>query len=207
MKLYTFPPAPNPARVSFYLKEKQLEKQGLEIETVLVDFRTGEQNSAEHLARNPAGSVPVLELDDGTFLTESLAIIEYLEELYPDPPMIGSDPLSRARTRTVERDIEFNLLLRIVRIVHATNSPTGQPANPAIAEAERIRLPAAFTRINDRLENGPFVMGQAPSIADCTLLAAMNFARAFGAESGLGELNADYPHVGRWFDDYALRHL
>jgi glutathione S-transferase len=207
MKLYTFPPAPNPAKVSFYLKEKQLEKQGLELEIVMVDFRSGEQNSAEHLARNPVGSVPVLELDDGTFLTESLAIIEYLEELYPDPPMIGSDPLSRARTRTVERDIEFNLLLRIVRIVHATNSPTGQPPNPAIAEAERLRLPAAFTRINDRLERGPFVMGQAPSIADCTLLAAVNFARAFGAGAGLGDSVTGYPHLGRWFDDYALRHL
>ena len=68
MKLYWFPPAPNAARAGFYLTEK-----GLDVERVLVDFTRGEQRAPEHLARNPAGTVPVLELDDGTCLTESLA--------------------------------------------------------------------------------------------------------------------------------------
>jgi len=197
MKLYTFPPAPNPARVGFYLREK-----GIEVDTVLLDFTKGEQNSPEHLARNPAGAVPVLELDDGTFLTESLAIIEYLEELYPEPPMIGTDPLRRARTREAERDIEFCVMLRIIRYVHAHKSPLGLPPNPAVAEQELTRLPNGLNRVETRLEGNEFVMGAAPSIADCTLLAALNFGRFADLDPG-----SEYPNIGAWFERYALRHL
>lgn len=197
MKLFTFPPAPNPARVGFYVREK-----GIELETVLVDFLKGEQNSPEHLARNPAGTAPVLELDDGSYLTESLVIMEYLEELYPDPPMIGTDPLSRARVRAVERDIEFAVMLRIIRYVHASKSPLGLPPNPAVAEQELARLPNGLKRVEARLEGNEFVMGEAPTIADCTLLAALNFGRFADLEPG-----ADYPNVAAWFERYALRHL
>jgi glutathione S-transferase len=197
MKFYTFPPAPNPARVGFYLREK-----GIDLETVLVDFTKGEQNTPEHLARNPAGTAPVLELDDGSYLTESLAIIEYLEELFPDPPMIGADPLSRARTREAERDIEFAVMLRIIRYVHAHKSPLGLPPNPAVAEQELNRLPNGLKRVEARLEGNEFVMGAAPSIADCTLLAALNFGRFADLEPG-----AEYPNMGAWYERYALRHL
>ncbi len=197
MKLFTFPAAPNPARVGFYLREK-----GIRIDTVLVDFTKGEQNSPAHLARNPAGTAPVLELDDGSFLTESLAIIEYLEELHPQPPMIGRDPLDRARTRNVERDIEFNVLLRVIRYVHAHRSPLGLPPNPAIAEAELVRLPTGFGRVEARLAGNEFIMGDHPTIADCTLLAALNFGRFAGLTPA-----DDYPNINAWFERYALRHL
>ena len=197
MKFYTFPPAPNPARVGFYLREK-----GIELETVLVDFLKGEQNTPEHLARNPAGTAPVLELDDGSYLTESLVIMEYLEELYPEPVMIGTDALSRARTRSVERDIEFAVLLRVIRYVHAHKSPLGLPPNPAVAEQELARLPNGLKRVEARLAENEFVMGAAPSIADCTLLAAANFARFADFD-----LTEGYPNLGAWFDHFALRHL
>ncbi len=197
MKFYTFPPAPNPARVGFYLREK-----GIEVDTVIVDFLKGEQNSPEHLARNPAGTAPVLELDDGSYLTESLAIIEYLEELYPEPSMIGSDPLSRARTREAERDIEFAVMLRIIRYVHALKSPLGLPPNPAVAEQELSRLPNGLKRLEARLDGNEFVMGATPSIADCTLLAALNFGRFADLDPG-----ADYPNIGAWYERFALRHL
>jgi glutathione S-transferase len=197
MKLYTFPAAPNPARVGFYLREK-----GIDVEQVLVDFLKSEQNSPEHLARNPAGMAPVLELDDGTFLPESLAIIEYLEELYPEPPMFGTDPVSRAWTRAVERDIEFSVLLRIVRYVHAHRSPLGLAPNPAVAEQELARLPDGLGRLEARLEGNEFVMGPTSSIADCTLLAALNFGRFADLSPG-----DDYPNVMAWFERYALRHL
>lgn len=197
MKLYTFPPAPNPARVRFYLREK-----GLEVEEVLVDLTRGEHMTPEHVARNPAGTVPVLELDDGACLTESVAIIEYLEECYPDPPMIGTDALSRARTRAVERDIEMSVMLRLIRYVHAHNSPLGLPRNPAVAEQELARLPLGLARVEARLVDGDFVMGESPSIADCTLLAALNFGH-FGAF----EVGPQYPRIQRWFEAYALRHL
>ena len=89
MKIYYFPIAPNPTRVMVYLREKNIA-----LHEVFVDLRKGEQLSPEHLARNPAGALPVLELDSGEYITESLPIMEYLEELHPDPVMIGREPLA-----------------------------------------------------------------------------------------------------------------
>lgn len=198
MKLYHFPVAPNPARVLFYIKEKGLT----DIELVLVDFFKGEQNSDAHLARSPQGVVPVLELADGRCFTESLAIIEYLEERFPQPPLIGSTAEQRLQTRSMERMIEMTLLVPVMRLVHATRSPLGLPPNPAVAEQEQSRLPVRLHRLNEQLQQGPFVLGERVSIADCTLLAAYNFAQ-------LGQLDlfADYPALRRWVDHYALRHL
>ncbi len=107
MKLYTFPIAPNPTKVRIYFAEK-----GIEVEEGLVNLMKGEQKSAEHLARNPCGNLPVLELDDGTHLTESLAIIALFEELHPDPPMIGAHPIERARVRSLERIADLGVLNR-----------------------------------------------------------------------------------------------
>lgn len=90
MKLYTFPPAPNPTKLRVYLAEK-----GIEIPTESVNLVRGEQNRPEFRTVNPLGAVPVLELDDGTRLCESLAIVEYLEELHPEPAMIGRDAHDR----------------------------------------------------------------------------------------------------------------
>ena len=99
MKLYYFPVAPNPTKVHLYLAEKQARGRGLDLEFVTVDLLQGEQRSEEHTGRNPFARLPVLELDDGSFLLESLAIIEYLEELNPEPPMIGVTPVGRAQVR------------------------------------------------------------------------------------------------------------
>ncbi len=199
MKLYHFPPAPNPAKVIFYVKEKDIA----DVELVMVNFLNGEQRSPEHLARSPRGTVPVLELDDGTILTESLPIMEYLEELYPEPVMIGSTPLERARVRARERYIELNITNRLVRLVHATNSPIGLPPNPGLAESERSNLPGSLAYVNELVGDGPFVMGSGPTIADCTLLAGLNFAK-FG---GLDILDEGYANLDRWFEMFALRHL
>ncbi len=198
MKLYHFPPAPNPAKVLSYLREKGID----DVELVLVDFFKGEQSSPAHRARSPRGTVPVLELDDGTCLTESLAIIEYLEELYPDPPMIGTTPLERARVRARERYIELNVTNRLVRLVHATDSPLGLPANPGLAESERNNLPGALSYVDELMGDGPFVMGERPTIADCTLLAGFNFANFGGLD-----IHRGYPHLDAWFETFALRHL
>ncbi len=198
MKLYHFPPAPNPAKVLAYIREKGLD----DIELVLVDFFNQEQTSPAHLARSPRGTVPVLELDDGTCLTESLPIIEYLEEQFPNPWMIGRTPLERAQVRSRERYIEMNILSRVIRLVHATRSPLGLPPNPGVAASEQARLPEALSHVNAMVGTGPFVCGAQPTIADCTLLAALNFARF-----GQIELAAEYAHLQEWFDQFALRHL
>ena len=94
MKLYFFPIAPNPTKVRLYVAEKRAAGGKVDLTEELVDLPKGEQRKPAHLARNQLGRLPVLELDDGTYLTESLAIIEYLEEISPEPPMIGRTALA-----------------------------------------------------------------------------------------------------------------
>ena len=195
MKLYTFPPAPNPTKLAIYLGEK-----GLEIPSELVNLVHGDQKKPEFLARNPLGGVPVLELDDGSVLRESLAIIEYLEELHPDPPMIGTDPLERARVRELERTIELGVMNRVARIVHNTRSPLGLPPNEAAARDDRERLPGVLRYVDDRIGDHPFVAGERPTIADCTLFAACRFAGFFGVE-----LDPACTRVHRWYRDFQAR--
>jgi glutathione S-transferase len=201
MKLYYFRVAPNPTKVRLYLAEKAAGGAEIPIEPVSVNLVAREQKTAEHLARNPFGRLPVLELDDGSFLTESLAIIEYLEELFPEPPMIGSSALERARVREVERIAESGLLLHVAMAVHATNSPLGLPPSPQVAEGAKAGLPRYLKEIDRRLADGrPFVAGDNPTIADCTMQAALQFARF-----GKIEIDPRYEHVARWDREYRGR--
>jgi len=195
MRIYLFPVAPNPTRVRIYLAEK-----GLELEQVVVNLVKGEQRSPEHRARHPLGKLPVLELDDGTYLTESLAIMEYLEELHPEPPMLGRTPLERARARELERIADVGVLHPIARIVHATRSPLGLPPVPAIAEAARAELPNGLRRLEARLAEVPFVGGERPGFADCTLFAALGFGGFFGVE-----LDPAFERIGDWRARFAAR--
>ncbi len=200
-RLYFFPVAPNPTRVRLYLAEKRAAGASLELEEVPVNLPEGEQKRPEHLRRNPLGKLPVLELDDGTFLTESLAIIQYLEETVPEPPMIGTDPLERARVREAERIAEMGVLVPVAQIVHSTRSPLGLPPNPALEENFRRVLPNGLRVLDERLSDGrPFVAGVRPTITDCTLQAAFQFARF-----GKVEIDAEFTHLARWDRDYRKR--
>lgn len=200
MKLYVFLIAPNPTRVRLYLAEKRAAGGGLELEEVMVDLRAGEQKRPEHLARNPLGRLPVLELPDGSYLTESLAIIEYLEDMAPEPPLIGGTPERRARVRELERIAETAVLVPIARIVHATRSPLGLPPSPEVAAWARSVLPEGLGRLDDVLADGrPFLAGDAPTVADCTLAAALQFGRFGGVE------RPAYANLDAWDERYRAR--
>jgi glutathione S-transferase len=178
MKLYWFQVAPNPTKVRLYIAEKKAGGAAIELEEVVVALPKGEQNSPEHKARNPFGSLPVLELDDGSTIVESLAIIDYLEALYPQPPMWGTTPRQQARAREVERIVEQRLLNPLATYIHATNSPLGLPPNEHIALWAAPRWPLALNYMNTLLADGrEFLCGAAPSVADCTLAATLQFAR------------------------------
>ena len=201
MNLYIMPVAPNPTKVRLYVAEKIAAGSEIDVTEVRINLVKGEQNTAEHLARNPFGRVPVLELPDGTCLGESLAIIEYLEECYPEPPMIGREPLERARTRELERIAEMGVLGPVARIVHATNSPLGFAPNPGIVAVFRPVLDKALGVLDDTLADGrAFFAGDGCSIADCTLQAAFQFAR-------FGKLDAyaSFEHLCRWDENYRAR--
>lgn len=195
MKLYYSFVAPNPTRVRTYVREK-----GIELEMVLVDLTKGEHRLDAHLARNPAGTLPVLELDSGDYLTESLTIMEYLEALYPEPPMLGTDLMSRTRILEAERKIEINVTMRIIRLIHATNSPLGLPRNEGIAESERRNLPNGLGQVNDWLEGKSFVMGDQPTIADCTLFGGCFFGEFFS-----WKIPDEYPNLQRWYAEFKTR--
>ena len=201
MKLYAFPVAPNPTRVRLYLAEKEAGGARIGLTEVMVSLIEGEQKSPEHLARHPLGKLPVLELDDGTYLTESLAIIEYLEERHPDPPMIGRDAMERARVRELERIAELGVLRPVAQIVHSTKSPLGLPPVPEMASHFRAALPDALRPLDQRLADGrSFVAGERPTIADCTLQAAFQFARF-----GKVEIDPAFTNLARWDGEFRKR--
>jgi glutathione S-transferase len=189
VKLYYFPIAPNPTRVRIYVVEKGID----DLEMELVSFVEGEQTSVAHRKRNPLGKLPVLELDDGSFLTESTAIIEYLEELCPDPPMIGTTPEERAKVRELDRLADIGVLINFARTVHATNSPLGLPPCPEVATDYIRRTPEVLAVLNHRLEQHAFLGGDHPCIADCTLRAAYGFAEFGGIEVPSG-----FTQIDRW---------
>lgn len=123
------PGAPSPTRVRLYVAEKNAAELVVQVTQVVVNLRAGEQRREAHLARNPLGRVPVLEVERGVFLGESLAIIEYLEECFPEPSMLGSTPLERAQVRELDRIAELRVLLPLGRLVHSTNSPMARRPN------------------------------------------------------------------------------
>ena len=196
MKLYDFPLAPNPRKLRIYLAEK-----GIEIPRVTVNIAKGEQHTPEFLAKNPTGGLPVLELDDGTCLRESLAIIEYLEELHPAPPMIGGTPLERARVRALERSADVGLLMGVARVFHNTHAVLpGRVPNPEVAAIARRDLDKPARFLDLQLADGrAFVAGDRVTIADCTLFAAMEFART-------GNLEIAWPaQIARWYERFRQR--
>jgi glutathione S-transferase len=195
MRLYYFPVAPNPSKVRIYLREK-----GLALEEVFVNLGAGEQRQPAFLARNALGTLPVLELDDGSTLSESLPIIEYLEELHPDPPLWGTTPEARARARELERLCDQGVLLPIARIIHATKSPLGLPARPEIAQSGREQLEATLGALDARIGAGPFAAGAHVSVADCTLAAAFGFA-----DFAALEIDPGFRNVAAWRARFAER--
>jgi glutathione S-transferase len=197
MKIHDFVGAPNPKKVRIYVAEK-----GLRIPFVPVDIVTGENRTPEFLAKNPMGGLPVLELDDGTCLPESLAIIEYLEELHPEPPMIGTKPLERARVRALERMIDLGVLGRIGTIFQNTHpfmaSRLKQSADAA--DNARAMLAGALRVLDAEIGRRPFVAGERPTIADCTLYAGLEFGEFAGVP-----LDPALANVSRWYAGFKER--
>ncbi len=194
MRLFTQRVAPNPTKVELYLAEKEALGCSIPLEKVPVNMMKDEQRSAEFSQKNPLQRVPLLELDDGTLVPESQTIIEYLEELWPEPAMIGTSAEERARVRALERSIDFDILNMIILHVHSTNSPTHYPKNPGVVTWCENWIKRPLSLLDETLADGrAFVAGDAPTIADCTLSAALQFAR-FGKLDVVG----DHTHIQNW---------
>ena len=175
MKLYDGGRAPNPRRVRIFLAEK-----GVTVPLVPVDLNRLEHREDAYRAINPVAQVPALVLDDGTVLTETVAICRYMEELHPEPPLFGTDPLSRATVEMWQRRIEFGLLSAVASVfrhAHPAMARMEVPQIPAWAEANRERVPAFLAILDGQLSGRPFVCGDAFTIADISGMIAIDFMK------------------------------
>ena len=194
MKLFVANMAPYPRRVTLYLAEK-----GIDIERCEVDLHAQENKGASFLEKNPTGKVPVLELDSGAFLPESAAIIEYLEEIYPSPPMVGATAEERAQTRATDRVASEFFTVFSQYLMHT--SPAILRIHPGIVQYPQvgIALQPLVDQLLDQLETrmgkNDFLAGPTPTIADCTLYALMEAVYpAFGYE-----LPDRCPNLRAWY--------
>jgi glutathione S-transferase len=201
MKLYMVPLAPNPTKVMLYIAERAEMGTAMDIEQIVVNTVKGRHREPEHLARNPFGTVPVLELDDGTYLVESLAIIEYLEDRFPFSALLGEDAELRGRARDVERIIDLRIAGPMGSYGHAKNSPLGRPPDPELAQRMKDSVQVPLDYLESLLADGrPLLLGERVSIADCTLQASLQFLRYVEAD-----LFGDRPLLRAWDERYRAR--
>ena len=175
MKLFDGGKAPNPRRVRIFLAEK-----GIEVPLVPIDMGTNGHKGEEVASRNPLQRLPVLELDDGTILTESVAICRYFEELQPEPALFGKDALGKAKVEMWNRRLElsfFNAVASAFRHIHPAMQGWEVPQVPEWGEANKPKA-LAFLELMDReLAGREFAAGDDYSIADITGLCAMDFMK------------------------------
>lgn len=175
MKLFDGGRAPNPRRVRIFLAEK-----GIDVPTVPVDMAAMGHRSEEITARNPLQRLPVLELDDGTILTETIAICRYFEELYPEPPLFGAGALGRALVEMWQRRMEFNLFLPVgqaFRHLHPAMKEWEIPQVAAWGEANKPKAVDFMRLLDVELAGRRFIAGDAFTVADITGLVAVDFMK------------------------------
>lgn len=175
MKLYDGGRAPNPRRVRVFLAEK-----GIEVPLVPVDMGALAHKSDEVTARNPLQRLPILELDDGTVLTETVAICRYFEELYPEPALFGSDALGKARVEMWQRRMEFHLLMPVAqafRHIHPAMKEWEVPQVAAWGEANKPKAVDFLRLLDEHLADSEFAVGDSLSIADITGMIAIDFMK------------------------------
>ena len=196
MKLYESP-SPNARRVHIFMAEK-----GIECERIAVDIRAAENLSAEYLAKNPGGRVPMLELEDGTFIGESVAICRYLESLQPESPLFGESGIEAAKVEMWQRRAELNFLLEVAG---AFRNITGffKDRETCVAEWGQVcaeRAPKMLSMFDEQLSQTAYLAGDTFSIADITLAVALDFARMVKVVA-LPEL----PNIERWYGQISAR--
>ncbi|MEJ8572945.1 glutathione S-transferase [Microbaculum marinum] len=198
MKLYTTPRAPNPRRVSIFLAEK-----GVTVPTVEIDIMTLEHKRPDFVARNPMMRVPVLELDDGTHISESIAICRYFEETHPEPSLFGTSPVERALIEMWQRRMEFNLMLPVAmsfRHLHPAMAEMEVPQVAEWGEANKPKVMEMLDWLDQDLGDRPYVAGDTFSVADITTLVAVDFMKP--ARLALPETCAN---IRRWYTDVSAR--
>jgi len=204
MKLYDFKMAPNPRRVRMFAAEK-----GIDLEIIEVNLGAKEQMADDFKAINPRLAVPALELDDGTVITECIAICRYLDEVQPEPVLFGTGPLGRATVEMWHRRCELEGLQAVAEGVRnsveffagrAIAGPVDFPQIPELAERGKARVELFAAMLEERLGESEYIAGDDFTVADIAALIAFDFAKVLKIR-----VTDETPNLKRWYDAVSAR--
>ncbi len=195
--LYDLKAGTNPRRVRIYLAEK-----GITVPKIEVDMMTGENKKPDYLAKNPLGRMPLLELDDGTLIAESIAICRYFESLHPEPPLFGKGAVEIAKVEMWNRRMEIEIL-RPISDVFEHLSPFWQGRREQCAAYGEMARTGAADRmawLDRELEARPYIAGETYTVADITAQCALVLGKNTGTPIPAGLAN-----LQRWFAQVTSR--
>jgi glutathione S-transferase len=204
MKFYDCATAPSPRRVRIFLAEK-----GIEPPTIQVDLAKGEQLAPEFRAKNPRCTVPVLELDDGTTLCETVAICYYLERTHPEPVLMGRDPREQALVLQWNSRIEVDGFQAVAEVLRNTakgmkgralTGPVNFEQVPELAERGRVRTGLFLRELNEHLADHRYLLGDTFTMADITGLVVVDFTGWIKFP-----IPDDHVHLKRWHQELSQR--
>lgn len=167
-----------------------------------MDLQKGENMSPEMRSKNPIGKVPVLELDDGTCIAESVAICRYFEELHPEPALMGATPLEKAQIEMWQRQVEMSLFMQVGMCFQHSTGYFKDRMTP-VPEYGKVagQIAAKYMWVLDKqLAESEFIAGDSYSIADITALCAIDFARVVKIK-----VDEKQHHLQRWYDAVSAR--
>lgn len=191
MILYGAPmPAPNPRRVRMFLAEK-----GIDLPETLVDMRKREHKSPEYRAKNSLGQIPTLELDDGTAISETVAICRYFEETSPEPPLFGKTATEKALVDMWVRRVEFAVMMPVGNYWRHAHPYTAALLTQYkdFGESNKETYKGAQKWLNRELEGREFLVGDSLTMADICLLSTVDFAEWIGLP-----VEAEFENLTAW---------
>jgi glutathione S-transferase len=190
--------APNPRRVSVFLAEK-----GLEVAREERDLMSGDLKTPEFTKLNPWQRAPILVLDDGRVITESIAICRYFEDICPEPPLFGVGSVGKAEVEMWNRRVEFglfNAVASVFRHLHPKMAHLETPQVEAWGLANKEKVKLELSRLDERLAGSRFIAGDTYSVADITALVAIDFMKP----ARLDPPEA-FANVMRWYAEVSAR--
>lgn len=190
--------APNPRRVRIFLAEK-----GIQVERRHIDIMQEEHKTPDMVTRNPFMRIPILELDDGTCISEAMAICRYFEALHPEPPLFGSTPLEIAMIDMWQRRVELQLMHPVAFAFRHSHPKMAHLEVPQIKEWGEVnvgRAKAMLDLLNDELASRQFIAGKNFSVADIDALCAVDFMRVARVS-----LTDEHSHLRRWHAEVSAR--
>ena len=198
MKLHEDQRAPNPRRVRIFLAEK-----GIEVPRRQIDIMSEEHKTAEILKLNPFAQLPILELDDGRVICESIAICRYFEAIQPEPPLFGTDAIDQAMVEMWQRRVEQALFMPVsyaFRHSHPRMARLEVPQVREWGEANLARIPERLEYFDAELKDRRFMAGERFSVADITALCAVDFMKVVRLSLSDGHAN-----LRRWHGEVSSR--